>query len=139
MQYTAALSAILLALPFTIAHPTGATTSLKPRFVSGQCGIHVVQWQKNENGVGGDYQYDVRIYDAIQAEIGGTNRLDIPDLQTASVDSQLPNTVDISSGEIDDDPVVFAYAGQSWQSSEPQCSVGGYENGNRDMDCSFSC
>ncbi|KAL8814388.1 MAG: hypothetical protein Q9191_008556, partial [Dirinaria sp. TL-2023a] len=97
-------------------------------------------WQKNENGVGGDYQYDVQIYDAIHEEMGGANRLDIPDLQTRSVDSQLPYTVDITSGEVDKDAVVFAYAGQRWESSaSPQCKVKKYKKGSRHMDCSFTC
>ncbi|KAI4159309.1 MAG: hypothetical protein L6R39_000399 [Caloplaca ligustica] len=109
MLFTTKSLGLLVALPLSLAYPT--TESLTRRFVGGQCGLHVTQFQKNENGVGGSYQYDIRIFDAIQDTIGGVNRLEIPDVQTRSVDSQLPYTVEITSGLLDADPITFRWDG----------------------------
>ena len=137
MHFNTPISTLLLTLPLTFAHPTAE--KLAPRLVGGWCGLHITQHQKNEDGVGGDYQYDLRIYDAIQEEIGGVNALDIPNLQTRGVDSQLPYVIEITSGEIDPDPIAFAYGGQSWTTDAGQCSIGSYNNGARQGDCGFTC
>ncbi|KAI0490396.1 hypothetical protein F4859DRAFT_508196 [Xylaria cf. heliscus] len=108
------------------------------RFVSGNCGIHVTQWQRGENGVGDAYEFDVRIVDAIGAIIGGTNRLAIDNFSSASLASELPYVLVISAGSTDSDPVEFAYAGYHFSSSNG-CGTGGYGDGNRDMDCGFPC
>ncbi|TRX98102.1 hypothetical protein FHL15_000747 [Xylaria flabelliformis] len=130
------IATISLALAgFSYGSPTSVSNR---RFVSGGCNVHVTQWQKNENGVGGAYQFDVRVTDAIGAIIGGANRLTIGDFTSADVASQLPYLVVISAGAVDEDPVQFAYAGSQFSSSHG-CSTGGYEDGNRDMDCGFTC
>lgn len=136
MQPSTFLSSLLLLLPLASARPT---ESLAPRFVGGSCAFHIVQHQKNEYGVGADYQYDVRIFDSIQAIIGGENALAIPNLKTASVTSELPFTLDITSGLIDADPITFAYAGQNFNTDSSQCSIGDYDSGKRQADCGFSC
>ncbi|TGJ81380.1 hypothetical protein E0Z10_g7384 [Xylaria hypoxylon] len=121
---------------------TSPVPSNTRRYAPGKCYMHVTQWQKNENGVGSDYQYDVRLKDAILGPIGGVNRLAVPYSESRRVvggkDSELPYDMIITSGAVDKNPVQFAYAGQYFSSSKG-CSTGGYENGNRDMDCSFRC
>ncbi|KAI8624532.1 hypothetical protein F5Y19DRAFT_480554 [Xylariaceae sp. FL1651] len=107
-------------------------------YVPGQCGIHVTQWQKNENGVGAEYQFDVVVKDAIQEIIGGASRRPIPDFQSSAIDSRLNYTVVLTVGSVDSDPVNFAYAGHRFSSSNG-CSTGGYDGGNREMDCGFQC
>ncbi len=134
MQTYIAIISLTLA-GFSYGSPTSVSNQ---RFVSGGCNVHVTQWQKNENGVGGAYQFDVRITDAIGAIIGGANRLTIEDFKSADVASDLPYFVVISAGAVDGDPVQFAYAGRQFSSSQG-CSTGGYEDGNRDMDCGFTC
>lgn len=136
MDHATVLSSILLLLPLATPQPVD---SLSPRFVGGTCAFHVTQHQKNEFGMGNDYQYDVRIFDSIQEIIGGINALSIPNLQFANIDSQLPNALVITSGLIDADPITFDYAGQQFDAGSSQCSIGGYDSGNRDGDCSFSC
>ncbi|KAH8157824.1 hypothetical protein CIB48_g10430 [Xylaria polymorpha] len=117
----------------------GSPASVSKRaFAPGACGIHVTQWQKNENKVGGAYLFDVIIKDAIGAIVGGQNSLAIGDFNSGSVPSELPYVVVISTGSVDSDPVQFAYAGSHFSSSAG-CSTGGYEGGNREMDCGFTC
>ncbi|KAI0448888.1 hypothetical protein F5B21DRAFT_79788 [Xylaria acuta] len=138
MQFTIAIIATALAGLSAASPVASPATSNSRRFVPGQCGVHVTQWQKNENGVGADYQYDVTIVDAVGQGVGGAVRLSVPDYQSGDVYSQLPYTLVITSGAVDSDPVQFAYAGYVFSSSAG-CSTGGYENGNRDMDCGFGC
>ncbi|KAI0436733.1 hypothetical protein F4803DRAFT_572005 [Xylaria telfairii] len=138
MQFTVAIIASALA-GLAAASPVSspANTNVR-RYVPGQCGIHVTQWQKNENGVGGDYQYDIQIFDAIGEGIGGASRLAIPDYHSGDLYSQLPYTLVVTSGGVDNDPVGFAYAGYVF-TSYSGCRAGPYDSGNRDMDCGFPC
>ncbi|KAI2629217.1 hypothetical protein GGS26DRAFT_591886 [Hypomontagnella submonticulosa] len=122
----------------TLAGLTFAVPTTEKRYSGGQCGIHVTQYQKNENGVGSAYQFTVQIKDAIGDIIGGVDRQAIADRSSFGISSQLPAVLIVTAGSVDSDPVSFAYNGQSWSSSSG-CSTGGYENGNREMDCGFAC
>ncbi|KAH8165071.1 hypothetical protein CIB48_g3210 [Xylaria polymorpha] len=138
MQFTIAMIAGALAGLAAASPVASPGNSNLRRYVPGACGIHVTQWQKNENGVGGDYQYDIQIFDAVGEGIGGASRLDVADYQSGGVYSQLPYTLVVTSGAVDSDPVGFAYAGYVFSSSSG-CSTGSYDGGNREMDCGFAC
>jgi len=127
MQSFTVLASIALAL----------ASSALGEFTGGNCGVHITQWQKNENGVGGDYQYDVRLYDAVQVAEGGANRLAVADFACGGVDSALPLVFEVCSGSVDSDPITFHYGGDTFDSHS--CSVGGYDSGKRQMDCGFAC
>lgn len=118
-----------------------AAAAIEKRYVTGQCGVHITQYQKNE-GPGGDtskYRFDVTIKDAAGGVIGGVQLAGIEDNGSLAVSSELPYQFIVGVGRVDEDPVSFAYAGQSFSSSSGQCGFGGYEDGNRDGDCGFSC
>ncbi|KAI6085697.1 hypothetical protein F4821DRAFT_260609 [Hypoxylon rubiginosum] len=136
MQFTTAFIAAAIA-DFSFAMPT-----TEKRFVSGQCGIHVTQFQKNENGVGSEYQFTVQIKDAVGDGIGGVKGQAIADRTSFDIlpgpSNELPAKLTLTAGSVDSDPITFAYNGQSWSSSSG-CSTGGYQNGNREMDCGFAC
>ncbi|KAK7753698.1 hypothetical protein SLS62_004321 [Diatrype stigma] len=142
MQFTITALTAAAAMTMTMAGLSAAApATLEERFASGACGIHVNQWQKNENGVGGQYQFEVVIRDALSNIVGGTSkgdRLSIADLSSASLPSALPYQLVISVGAVDSDPVQFSYAGQTWSSSRG-CSTGAYDSGKRQMDCGFTC
>ncbi|KAI1082626.1 hypothetical protein F5B20DRAFT_578296 [Whalleya microplaca] len=131
---------------FTTAFVTAIATAglalgapaLEERFTSGQCGLHVTQYQKNEDGNGGQYSFTVQVKDAIGAIIGGVDHVAVADYSSLSIASQLPSVVVLSAGAADSDPVTFAYNGQTFSSSSG-CSTGGYDSGSRQMDCGFSC
>lgn len=104
------------------------------------------QYQKNEgdpasNGNLGtsDYRITVLLKDANQELVGEVDYFDAPSGQGADIDSELPLVMVVTTGNVDDDPVSFAYGGQSWDSNSGQCSVGGYDSGSRQMDCGFTC
>ena len=142
MKFTTALIAMAAAtLAPSLAAPTAEAHQPTKRYARGYCGLHITQHQRNEFGVGRDYQFDVRIYDNNKVQIGGTTnrRLAIPNGQTRSLASQLPYTLDISAGGGDWDPIGFAYAGQHWNTGSGQCSLGGYDSGSRQADCGFNC
>ncbi|KAI4104476.1 MAG: hypothetical protein L6R37_003219 [Teloschistes peruensis] len=117
MHPSSFLSALAILLPLASARPANP---LAPRFAGGWCTFHITQHQRNERNdleSGPDYNYDIRIFDSAKAVIGQTNGLAVPDLQTRSVDSELPATIDITSGLLDVDPITFSYSGQHWNSA----------------------
>lgn len=107
----------------------------------------MVQHQRNEFGVGADYEFDVIIYDGAGKEIGDVQLTAIDaNSKSLSVSSQLPNMVVVTAPGGDADPVQFAYGDQSWASGDGshQDTLGngpnnGYENGNREGDMGFNC
>jgi hypothetical protein len=105
-----------------------------------------MQYQKNEgqsasnDGVGtSDYRFTITLQDDQHEVIGGVDYYDAPSGQGVDVDSALPLVFIATAGNVDDDPISFAYGDQSWKSSDGQCSVGGYDSGSRQMDCGFHC
>lgn len=115
-------------------------------YAPGWCGVHVVQYQKNEgppgtNGGTNNYRLDVYIYDNDQNEIGRIEKADASPPGGLGVTSKLPYVLIVTPGAVDDDPVTFKYAAQSWAYADVahHCNFGGYENGNREGDCGFTC
>ncbi|CAO2654522.1 Nn.00g112550.m01.CDS01 [Neocucurbitaria sp. VM-36] len=118
-----------------------------PGFTPGWCTMHVVQHQRNEYGIGGEYAFDVIIYDDAKKVIGSVQAAPIDaNSKTLSVTSHLPYTVEVEAKGGDADPVVFKYGGQTWQSGDGthQNTLGngpenGYEYGDREGDMGFTC
>ncbi|KAL8662031.1 MAG: hypothetical protein Q9202_005085 [Teloschistes flavicans] len=107
---------------------------------------HSFQYQKNEgqaasngNGATSDYRFTIQLKDDQHEDVGGVDYYDAPGGQGVDVTSALPLVFIATAGNVDHDPVSFAYGSQSWKSSDGQCSVGGYDKGSRQMDCGFSC
>ena len=110
--------------------------------------MHVVQYQRNENGIGADYAFDVLIYDADKKPIGQVSKASIDGTtKTLNVNSNLPYVLVITADGGDADPVKFAYGGQNWDSKDSavhQSNLGtkaddGYKDGNREGDMGFTC
>ena len=116
-------------------------------FQPGWCTMHVVQWQRNENGVGAEYAFDVQIFDNAKVKVGQVVKAGIDaGTKTLSVTSQLPFTLEVTAAGNDEAAVGFKYGDQSWQSgdAEHQDTLGngqehGYENGKREGDARFQC
>lgn len=112
-------------------------------YVPGWCGLHVTQYQKHEpnSNPTGDYKLDITIKDAAGGIIGGTTGAVAKAGVGVPVDSRLPLVLIVTAQNVDNDPLLFKYAGQSWGSNDQahHCNFGAYENGNRDGDCGFTC
>ncbi|KAI6088354.1 hypothetical protein F4821DRAFT_277319 [Hypoxylon rubiginosum] len=116
---------------------------------TGWCTAHVAQYQRNENGVGGAYAFDVTIYDDQGDQIGQVQKQAVDGSGKLAVTSALPDTLDVTAGANDDDDVSFCYGSQCWtcdgsDGGGHDCTLGngqehGYENGNREGDLGFSC
>ncbi|KAI8961303.1 hypothetical protein F5Y11DRAFT_326528 [Daldinia sp. FL1419] len=132
MQFSTILS-IAAFVGLSIAAPAH-----EKRYIAGRCGIHVIQYQKNEHGVGANYRFDIRIVDAGGNTVGLDNGHDIPNFSSAAISSELPYQLIVTTGSVDNDPVQFSYAGYTFSSSTG-CSTGKYDGGNREMDCGFGC
>jgi len=126
MYPTIFLSALLM------ASSAAASATLNRR---DWCGVHVTQFQRNENGFGGTYEFTVTIKDQNGSLIGSVDHATSP----AGVTSSLPYVLIVTAGNGDSDPVSFDYAGQHWASNSGQCSTGAYDGGSRNMDCGFTC
>ena len=75
----AAFSLCAVARP-SPSQPASISIPLTKRYIPGACGVHVVQYQKNEGPSGFDggtseYRLDVSLFDAIQDPIGGMTLL----------------------------------------------------------------
>ena len=100
-----------------------------------------------QNGVGGDYAFDVEVFDNAHVKVGQVVKAPIDALsKTLSVTSQLPFTVEITAVGDDEAQVGFKYGDQSWMSGDEyhQDTLGngeehGYENGKREGDMRFTC
>ncbi|KAF1936119.1 hypothetical protein EJ02DRAFT_427783 [Clathrospora elynae] len=118
-----------------------------PGFTPGWCTMHVVQHQRNELGVGNEYEFDVIIKDVANKDVGGVQLAAIdPITKALSVSSQLQWTVDIIAAGDGNAPVVFKYGGQtcqngdgSHQSTSGNGPENGFADGNREGDMGFDC
>ena len=118
-----------------------------PPYAPGWCSMHIVQYQRDEDGVGGVYNFDVTLYDANDEEIGGVHNTPVDGTTfKLNVDSALPNVMVIYAPGPDSDPLTFSYGSQTWKGNDAshQCNIGtgpdnGYQDGNRDGDCGFTC
>lgn len=120
-------------------------------YTGGQCTAHVVQYQKNEDGVGAQYEFDYELYDNDHKVIASVSRAVVdPVTRQTVVRSALPFGVTITAGAVDSDPVSFNYNQDIWScgagvdSGNHHCTLGngkhnGYENGNREGDMNFPC
>lgn len=107
----------------------------------------MVQYQRNEYGIGSEYAFDAIIYDNDKKIVGKMQRGAIdPTSKSLSVTSKLPYTVEIEAKGGDTDPVKFSYGGQVWQDNDQghqstftNGKEHGYEYGNREGDMGFSC
>ena len=130
--------------PLALLYSDVNFTTIDKRIVTGWCGVHITQYQKNEGPVGSDgsnseYRLDVSLYDAAQDPMGSISLLSLPGGNYEDIHSQLPDTLDVLVGGTDDQPIRFRYGGQAWTSADGQCRVGAYDSGIRNMDCGFSC
>ena len=129
-------------------------------YEKGWCTLHIVQYQKNQQGIGDQYAFDVVVYDNAKKTLATRQQAPV-DAATKSlqVDSALPYGIILTAGETDADNVKFAYGAQEWQCGNGdaviyygdyavlnhQCNFGdksdihGYEHGNRKGDMGFTC
>ncbi|KAL9633933.1 MAG: hypothetical protein Q9164_004400 [Protoblastenia rupestris] len=122
--------------------PVSSGTNQPGDYIHGWCKVHVEQWQKhhgNDNPLG-SFQLSATITDDGSRDIGHAAKQPAAN-SLAIVNSVLPFNLVVAAGTTDDDPIQFWYADQYWNSSssENQCSVGGYEDGNRGLECGFHC
>lgn len=97
------------------ADPDASSTTSAP--TSGWCGIHVTQYQK-PNPATDNQKVDVSIYDDNGALIGKVVGADAPAGVRVYVISTLPNVLDVTVGQVDDDVVLFNYGTGAWGSND---------------------
>ena len=124
-----------------------------PTYKPGWCGMHVIQYQKNEpsgpNQGGSDYLFDVTIKDADGTPLplyncngcGTTARFVAPNGEAQAIESDLPFDLTLTAGPVDDSAVLFHYNTQDWGSNDQghHSNFGPYDNGKREGDTGFTC
>lgn len=110
------------------------------KYKPGYCGLHITHYQKPDPSKDG-YTIEVLLKDADSMIFGNT--LGVVDargpVSVKGFGGQLPSDLVVTTGDVDDDPVRFAYGDQSWDSNSDQCSMGAYDSGKREGDCGFNC
>ncbi|EEH19274.2 hypothetical protein PABG_01593 [Paracoccidioides brasiliensis Pb03] len=104
------------------------TPNPKNPWRSGWCGLHITQYQKNQNQkgwkTGKDFEFDVKIFDAEQKEIGSAKREKANTGKSFGIGSMLPYKLIVTAGKYDSSPIEFAYAGAHWDSdNRKQCKI----------------
>lgn len=141
MHFTLPTAILLAVSAFEAAALPKAATTMEKRYTAGWCGVHIVQYQKNDPASGNQPQYhlDITLKDAIGSNIGGLADVTATPGVAVDVTSQLPEVFEVTIGFADSDSIQFHYGGQFWASLPPQCHFGGYQDGNRKGDCGFTC
>lgn len=116
--------------PAPAVKPREISLDLEKRFTPGRCGVHVTQYS-NPAGI------NIVVSDN-GATIIGNLLSDFNGLNAIDVDSQLPYVIVVSK-DVTDDELQFAYGGDNWSTTDGRCSVGGWDNDARQMDCGFAC
>ena len=107
---------------------------------------HLTQYTKGHDGEP-NYSYSVDLLDADKKNIGHTLRQAADANGHMSMTSQLPFTLEIQSGNGDDDAVTMSYGDQSWicdGKGDHDCTLGsgkhnGWEDGGRQGDFGVTC
>lgn len=126
---------------------TSTFAATTPTYATGQCRVHIEQFQKNEphSNPTGDYELDVTIYSGNEAAppLFNSGQLPFPEGKNISVKGLVsPLTIMVPIGCLDSWGINMAFAGQSWvTNATDQCNAkpNNYDSGHRDFDCDFDC
>ncbi|KAL8818916.1 MAG: hypothetical protein Q9223_002556, partial [Gallowayella weberi] len=135
----------------TYSKPTPAGPSpaeQTPDYASGTCQMHVTQYQRNEGASNptNDFYVEINIKDAKGEQAANLPKMAAPKGQKVTVKGlKKPLTVQVGDDKDygDYSLVNFSYDGFDFNQKSKMkdtkiCHYGGYEDGNRDMDCAFN-
>ena len=110
-------------------------------YMPGVCGVHVVQYQRNEKEVNPspNYKLNVTVVDSRGQTMGQADFADALNDVPVEVKSKLPKVLSVRALSQDSNPILFNYDGHKWNSDAKDCKVGKYDKGKREMDCGFEC
>lgn len=126
---------------FITATPTATPTSPAADYPRGMCSVHIVQFQKHEDGQNetGDYQINAVMYDGKGKAFWDNGKIPAPGGKPVELYG-LVDTVTLTAGNIDDDPFTVNYQGDTWKTNDKgKCKVSGYGNGRRYFECPLVC
>ncbi|KAL8799372.1 MAG: hypothetical protein Q9182_005944 [Xanthomendoza sp. 2 TL-2023] len=136
----------------TYSKPTPAGPSpaeQTPEYESGTCQMHVTQYQRNEGASNptNDFYLEINIKDAKGEQAANLPKMAAPKGQKITVNGlKKPLTAQVGDDKDygDSSSVNFSYDGFDFNEKTKMkdtkiCHYGGYEDGNRDMDCAFNC
>ena len=114
-----------------------------PTYATGQCGVHVFQYQKTEEGENPNpyYLIEAYLFDGKQKPIGSSGQAPAPMGKAVNVPG-LVTPFTIKAQATDNQPLVANWRGKDFFLDSKTCgkhAIGRYDGGNRNMDCGFPC
>lgn len=115
-----------------------------PTYVTGQCGLHVIQYQRRENGLNptDNFLLEATLFDGGQHPIGVSGQVPAPLNVPVSVPG-LATPFTITAAATDDAAaLVCDFNGRKFHLDEQTCgkkAIGRYDHGSRNIDCGFPC
>lgn len=113
--------------------PASSTAASTPTYVTGQCGVHITQYQKNENETNpsDSYELDVTLYSGNKTQgalpLFNSGQLPFPDGKNISIKGLVsPFTIVVPEGCFDTWGINMAFAGQWWVTNSTQCNAKDY-------------
>ncbi|KAL8736203.1 MAG: hypothetical protein Q9166_000358 [cf. Caloplaca sp. 2 TL-2023] len=126
--------------------PSGpAPAAATPTYAGGTCAMHVTQYQRWNEGTGNptnDFQLELNVKDAKGEQAANLPKLPAPKGKKVTMNGlKFPFMVQVGDDESYDDYSMlhFSYDNFNFDQKKDVCKYGGYEDGNRDMDCHFNC
>ncbi|KAL8871537.1 MAG: hypothetical protein Q9174_002650 [Haloplaca sp. 1 TL-2023] len=123
-----------------------AAATPTPDYARGVCAMHITQYQKNEEGFNdiNAYSIEISVKDAEGNDAASLPKSAAPKDKTLvmhGLDGDFTIQCGDNEGEASDEDTLwhFSYQGKDFDTTSLKCLKGGYEDGNRDMDCNINC
>lgn len=131
----------------TYSKTAPATTSATPDYASGVCSMKITQYQKHEKDSNptNDYQLEINVKDSNGKEAANLPKVPCPSGKPVAMHGLKGGDFTVTVGKDldgplkDDSPLSFSYNGQDFDTKSLKCNIGGYQDGDREMNCNINC
>lgn len=118
-----------------------------PTYASGGCPMKITQYQKNlkDSNPTNDFQLEISVKDANGGQAASFAKQPCPIGQPMVMQGLKGGDFTITIGKNldgpleDSSPISFSWRGEDFDTDTLQCAHGGYENGDRELNCNLNC
>ncbi|KAL8826426.1 MAG: hypothetical protein Q9170_007407 [Blastenia crenularia] len=125
----------------TYSKPVPAAATAAPDYASGVCGMKITQYQRNEKTKNptNDYQLEISVKDSTGKLAASLPKEACPSGKPVVMHGLKGGDFTVTVGMGDTDVLKFNYNGQDFDTKSLKCGIGGYEKGDREMNCNINC